>query len=418
MKLKRWVPLIFLVLLYLLFEGLSYVGLRVAEKNFYLFYDPVIETLSDMQKKRLRSFTESGKGQNVGQHPVLGWVSTKETNSSGMRDNREYRRIPPQGIVRISAFGDSFTYGSDAELPDTWIKRLNEFDSSLEILNYGVGAYGLDQAYLRYLEIGTEYNPHIVFLGYMSENIVRNVNVFRGFYTNSYRNTIFTKPRFRLKNGKLNLIDNPISTLEDHKYFLNNDQEVLVKLGQNDYHYQINYSSSLLDFLPSVRLVKIFWFNLNTRVFDPIFKLGGMYSDTSEAYQVTVEIFDNFYRNVLENGALPIVLIFPDSNDQRRSREKKKRRYSPLLSYFRSEGYYYIDTLGALEPYERSYRIKDLAVKWGHYSPIGHKIIAKYIYTHLSSLGFTNLPQIKEAIKKERERLGLVKSYSPILNRR
>ena len=42
---------------------------------------------------------------------------------------------------------------------------------------------GWTKSFLRYLKVGTTYNPDIVFIGYMSENIARNVNIFRPFYT-------------------------------------------------------------------------------------------------------------------------------------------------------------------------------------------------------------------------------------------
>lgn len=321
-----------------------------------------------------------------------------------MRDNREYERIPPSHTIRISAFGDSFTYGSDVELGDTWGKQLGMIDRSIEVLNYGVGAYGLDQAYLRYLQVGAEYNPHIVFIGYMSENIARNVNVFRGFYTSSYRDVIFTKPRFKIGDGELVLLKNPLSTFEDHEHFLLNDKEVLAKIGANDYHYQRNYNKGKLDRLPSVRFTKMFWFTFNKR-FNSIFQHDGMYNVKSEAYEVTVKIFDAFYRKVLENGALPIILIFPDINDHRRSRNKEQSRYTPLLTYFRGRGFRFIDLLEGLEPYESRYTVGELTRKWGHYSPLGNKILAGYISTRLKDWSITDPSKLKEAVELERKEI-------------
>lgn len=398
---------LFVLSIYLFTEGICYLSLLVLEKAFNYQYDPIVATLSEKQKDRLKNFLERKKGEHTGQDPVLGWVNVSETNSAGMRDSREYEAIPPRGIIRLSAFGDSFTFGSDVDLDDTWAKQLTVIDSSIEVLNYGSGAYGLDQAYLRYLKVGTEYNPHIVFIGYMSENIARNVNVFRAFYTHGYRNVIFTKPRFKVRGEKLVLLNNPLSTFEDYEHFLHNDKVVLAKLGENDYHYWINYNKGTFDFLPSVRFAKVSWYKLNKRVVNPIFKLNGMYSVESEAYNVTVKIFDAFYRKVLENGALPVIIIFPDTNDQLRSRKKKNRRYTPLLNNFRSKGYRYIDTLEALEPHESHYTVDVLVVKWGHYSPVGNKIIARYIFSQLKKWNFTNPSKLKETIKLERRRLGL-----------
>jgi len=120
-----------------------------------------------------------------------------------MRDNREYAAQPPHGTLRIAAFGDSFTYGSDVLLHESWAKRLATQDESLQILNFGVGAYGLDQAYLRYLQHKDRHHPHIVFIGYMSRNLERHVNVYRPFYSRIYSRRIFTKPHFQINDGNL-----------------------------------------------------------------------------------------------------------------------------------------------------------------------------------------------------------------------
>jgi hypothetical protein len=402
MRNKNFIPYLSVLLILLLMEGVCYLGLKILNKKFRIRYGPNVEVLSKQQKTLLKKFLAARKGERVKQHPVLGWVSTSQANSAGMRDDREYDKTPSPGVVRIAAFGDSFTYGSDVTLEESWEKQLAASAPSLEVLNYGVGAYGLDQAYLRYLEQGAVYSPHIVFIGYMSENIARNVNVFRPFYRRSYRNVIFTKPRFKLINGKLVLLKNPVATFEDHERLLLHDREVLAKLGENDYHYQTRYNRGPFDFLATVRLIKLVRSVLDKEILHPIFKRNGMYNVDSEAYQLTLRIFDAFHRDVLENGALPIILIFPDLNDLPRSREGKQRRYTPLMDDLRARGCYVIDLLAALEPYESRYTIKELTRNRGHYSPLGNKIVAEYILKTLTAWGFTSVPKVKEEIVAKR----------------
>jgi len=404
---RKWMPYVFIVVIYLVTEGTCYLGLLVLQKKFHVSYSPNVSVLSENQKAALKKFLETKKGEFVGQDPILGWVPISNSNSAGMRDDREYKRVSAPDIVRISAFGDSFTYGSDVALGETWEKQLGILTPSIEILNYGVGAYGLDQAYLRYLQVGTEYHPHIVFIGYMSENIARNVNVFRPFYSAAYGNAIFTKPRFKVNQGKLVLLKNPISAFEDHERFLLHDTEVLAKLGENDYYYQANYAKGSFDFLPSVRLTKLFWSTIKNKRLNQIFQQDGMYNVHSEAYEVTLKIFDAFYRKVLENSQLPIILIFPDLNDLSRSRKKQERRYAPLLKYFNEQGYRFIDVLGALEPYESDYTIAELTRAWGHYSPLGNKIIAEYISAQLKTWSLEDLSKVKEAVQLARKEVGI-----------
>ena len=387
-------------------EGTCYVGLALLHKTKGLSYNPNVSALTGNQKILLKRFLQTGRGAHVAQDSTLGWIPLAESNSAGMRDDREYEPDPPPHVLRIAAFGDSFTYGEDVALHETWEKRLTELAPSIEVLNYGVGAYGLDQAYLRYLQAGTHYKPQLVFIGYMSENIARNVNVFRPFYSRSYADVIFTKPRFIVKNGNLRLLKNPVATLKDHEHFLLHDSATLATLGESDFHYQANYSRGPLDFLATVRLAKLVWYVMENKRHS-IFDRDGMYDTRSEAYEVTVKIFDAFYSKALENGAFPVILVFPDLNDQQRSRQKKDRRYAPLLSYFAAKRYRFIDMLTALEPEEPKHTIAELTRASGHYSPLGNRIIANYILAQLKTAHLTSVPEVTEALSVARKNFGM-----------
>ena len=323
-----------------------------------------------------------------------------------MRDDRDYDPQPAAGILRIAAFGDSFTYGSDVKLGENWAKQISAIDPRIEMLNYGIGAYGLDQAYLRYLKVGTAYHPHVVFIGYMTENLARDVNVYRAFYSRAYSDWPFTKPRFRIEKGELVLIPNPLRSVADYRRLRKDEKEVLTELGRNDYHYVGNYAAGPLDFSPTVRLVKMFAARIQKKRQNPIFTNDGRYNQQSEAYEITVRIFDAFYRKVLEDGALPIIVVLPDLNDLHRSREGKPRRYAALLDYFNSKGYRYIDVMDALEPAQQRYKFSDLTVRpWGHYSKLGNDIVARHILQTIEARHLATVAEVKAATASERRPL-------------
>ena len=138
-RLGSYLLLVFLI--YLLVEGLFYVSLFVLEEVSNFPSNPVVSTLSEELKTSLSNFLEQQKGEHTAQHPVLGWVNLSQTNSAGMRDNQEYEAVPSPGMLRFSAFGDSFTFGSDVALNDAWAKQLTMIPPPIEVLNYGVGAY-------------------------------------------------------------------------------------------------------------------------------------------------------------------------------------------------------------------------------------------------------------------------------------
>ena len=66
---------------------------------------------------------------------------------------------------------------------ESWGERLDSRIPEIEVLNFGVGAYGPGQAYLRYRKEAGPFHPDIVVIGFMSANIKRTVNTFRPFYS-------------------------------------------------------------------------------------------------------------------------------------------------------------------------------------------------------------------------------------------
>jgi len=111
---------------------------------------------------------------------ILGWVprpnSSSENglyhyNSLGLRSaRRDYSAEPDSGVLRIAIFGDSFTHGSDVPYEHTFgailADNLNTAGTAAEVLNFGVGGYGIDQAMLRFSEQGARLGTDIVVLGF------------------------------------------------------------------------------------------------------------------------------------------------------------------------------------------------------------------------------------------------------------
>ena len=134
-------------------------------------------------------------------------------NGAGIRSQREYSREPLADTLRIALFGDSFTADDDVSDADTWGNQLeialNRAGIRAETLNFGVGGYGMDQAYLRWQKLGRAYNPDIVIFGFQPENLDRNVNIFRHLYIHGYGIPL-SKPRFLLGDTRLELINSPV----------------------------------------------------------------------------------------------------------------------------------------------------------------------------------------------------------------
>lgn len=383
--------LILLTFTYGCIEVLSYSGLYLLNKYYGLKYEPV-DKLSNKQITTLNDFFER-RTNYLKFSSSLGWTIKEngssgfyKANSSGLRSNREYKLHSSNKIVRVATFGDSFTHCDEVGNTETWQSILEYLDSKLEVLNFGVPGFGLDQAYLRYLEDGLQYNPDIVFIGFMSENILRTVNTFRPFYSPG---TAFplTKPRFKQKNGKLFLVPNAMRKVEDYRMLLLAPKKYLSNIGANDYYYSIKYKAGLVDFSPTVRAIKLLRDKVSARFREHIIE-NGYYNETSEAYNITTNILDEFYTSVIKHKSIPIILVFPDHDDFISYRTLNKKRYLPILSYLKSKHYKYIDFMDVFETLGDDFDLNRLVV--GHYSPFANKLVALSIYDYLTRFGLIN----------------------------
>src|SRR6185312_6104743 len=106
----------------------------------------------------------------------LGWIAPKlfrETNGARISPDN------PSSPACLSLYGDSFVFGVEVSNTAAWGNQLAK-KLNCKVLNFGVGAYGTDQAYLRFMANSNDPSG-VVVLGILSENIVRNVNQNRAF---------------------------------------------------------------------------------------------------------------------------------------------------------------------------------------------------------------------------------------------
>jgi len=115
------------------------------------------------------------------------------------------------GSLLIAAYGDSATNGHEVNNDQTWPFFL-ELIIGGEVKNFGVGAYGVDQAFLklkRHLEQGVI--APITMLVIYEDDLNRAVNSFRPFYNHSTGVKLGFKPHYRYLDGEVKIISNPFS---------------------------------------------------------------------------------------------------------------------------------------------------------------------------------------------------------------
>jgi hypothetical protein len=188
----------------------------------------------------------------------LGWVRRNGTSGieqttegekvftidhNGCRTNPTYSGRPS----KIAVFGDSFAFCRLVNDDETWPHLLSELTET-NVLNFGVGNYGIDQAILRLEREIAHIDSEYVILGFVPETISRLHSYWRHYF--EYGNILAFKPRFVLEDGKLVHHPSAMRQLGD----FTNYTKSLEKIRKLDMFYGRKFQRDLLSFpyLPKI----------------------------------------------------------------------------------------------------------------------------------------------------------------------
>jgi hypothetical protein len=330
--------------------------------------------------------------------PVLGWsirpsVSTEHngatytSNAIGIRALRDYTPHPAKGVRRIAAFGPSFIHCDEVSDEATWTYFLENSQPGLEVMNWGVPGYGTDQALLGYETRGAAYAPGIVLIGYEEENIRRNVTRFRPFYAGN-TDLPLTKPAFILESTGLKLLPNPFgSAAELRDTILHDPNGFLDRVCPYDlYCVRPRYQPLPLDGLKSFRLLRtlIFAVEYANKVSTFSSPLLDAYQDPYQQ-QLTLHLIYTFIEKVQQNGAVPVIVIFPRLGTVERYNQGEAPYYYAGVLRLRGEGIYILDLTEPLANAGRSQGIEvsSFFSPGGHYNEAGNRVVSQAILAYL-----------------------------------
>lgn len=308
----------------------------------------------------------------------LGWTNQKNftsedssiiINSQGLRSTQTYSENPPSNTLRVALFGDSFTFGGEVANTETWGHYLEETllakGWNIEILNFGISGYGMDQAYIRWQLEGKQFQPDIVFFAYVPNDIDRNTSIFR-VILQPLTSIPFSKPRFIVDDGKLISINQPTIPIEDIVSSLQHFDTNPLRPYESAYdsRYDIYWWSNS-------KLLSV----LAYKLFPPTSSSLDTYSD--DELSVTQAIVEAFGDSVTESGSKFIVLHMP-SNFFLASTEDQSRYYEVLDNLARQYPLWYMDEV--VDPQDTESWMPGF-----HYSPKLNQIIGNLIAENLIS---------------------------------
>lgn len=295
----------------------------------------------------------------------------------GARSPRDYADAPPANVTRITCFGESFTHGDEVSDADTWQLQLEALDARYEALNFGVGAYGSDQALLRMRREGL-HQASIACMGFMLENIGRNVNRYRPLWYPT-TSACGAKPRFVPRDGELALVPLPYATRTALLGAVS-DGSVIEDLAEHE-HWSLETRMGWLGFSGLLRLGAAAWAYERREI-------PALFADhAGEPYVVSLALLEAFVREARELGARrALVIVFPRELDVRALASDGARFWSSFVDELRARGVEVLDVGDALaSEWRRAQADPSLPrlFQGAHYSGAGNAVVARELARHL-----------------------------------
>lgn len=309
----------------------------------------------------------------------LGWtVGPSRHGADGLYlSSAEGLRAPRQGAVlagpknkpRVALVGDSYTFAERVSFENSWGHVL-ETSSGLnaEILNFGVGGYGVDQAYLRFKKDVLAWKPDVVILAFPMHDLHRTTTVYP-FIDWPDWGIPFSKPRLHRSNGGLQTLNVP--TIPPQTMFGMPSISDLPLLDFDTGYLKGQWEWSVAD----VSFITRWLFSYFPRRAPKNPK-----TSLDEMLQLNGAILRAFIQSASDHGITPLVVFFPSRPELPRLiqgettewHRQRQRLDVPLL-----------DTTPCLIEvgYEDAYVPGD-----PHYSPRGNAAVAKCIARALGPL--------------------------------
>lgn len=366
-------------------EGLSLTILHFSRP----LLDEEIRTRGDIwheQSKLIRDLFSGDRLLVV--DSILGWRyrsgyagARDHTNSHGLRSAREYSSAPADSVVRVAAFGDSFVYGNEVDNANCWAALIEQIYPRLEVLNYGVGGYGIDQAYLRFVGESHSLSPQIAILGFTPADFGRVVNVYRRFLSN--RELPLFKPRFMPgAHGELELRASPVRGPADYERYLEHPDAVIAAGRYDAWYEPAIYKNPLYDVSATVRLITGLWIKVRRRYLDDDRLVrDGVFNRASTAFHLQIALFRNFAARARSEGIAPLVVIFPDVESIARRQRGEAPIFAPLTDELRAMAIDYVDVTEAFLAHGGAgvQQPGTWFMPLGHYSPTANRLVAEWL---------------------------------------
>ena len=289
-----------------------------------------------------------------------------------------------KGDYSFASFGDSFVFCRYVKNNETWQDQLAK-PTSYNGLNLGVGNYGLDQIYLKYLNMKLPKEIKTIFIGFVPETLSRCLCSWKHYH--EFNNIYAFKPKFIYNKKNLKLISNPI---KDQTTF-DEIKKIIDKLKKDEFFYKEKFIKYKINFPYFFSLLKnpkyylrlIFYsilkiLNLNNnKIYELVIRenciKNDIYFGLKKNNRIIKEIMTKINKKSKERGQKIVFLIFPQKYDL----SLKNKNYHKFFKD-NKKSFNLIDFTDIFE--KKNIDKIYLPDKYGgHLTPYGNKIVADTI---------------------------------------
>jgi len=367
-----------------------------------------------------------------GYDPELGWVRKPNTSHAekakrgkvtyhidekGARIHPGYNNLKPL----IACYGDSFTFSRQVADDETWPYYISKL-AGVGVLNFGVGNYGVDQAYLRMTGEIKDNKTDITIMGVVPSTIVRVLSIWKHY--NEFGNTFGFKPRFDIKDGKLFYIKNII----DNRSKFDHYKDYIDQIRANDYFYMTKFRDEMIRFPYSLSILRKpgrniriiasvlfslllgalgkkvdFWDTHAMKVIMQVnFRLRYNLFHNEYARRLLKEIIRHYAELAKGKGSVPVFVLLPQKDDVLFAKEKGSY-YGDFMNDI-SKMLFTIDMTDHLANAENLVELYSEDSDYGgHHSPEGNRFIAEQIIRGLIGEGIlhpdnADIPSLNEGM--------------------
>lgn len=353
-------------------DGTMFLGMRLLPRDWH--------EVAAQHRDTLRE--SSLMGSYLVFDPMLGWDVGRSRASAnglyfssveGIRSARAGERFAGSAVrSRVALVGDSFTFGLEVTYEESWGQQLErKLGKDVQVLNFGVDGYGVDQAYLKYRQQVRAWRPDVVILGVIDHDLGRTMGVY-AFLTFPGSSLPFPKPRMVVDRQGLTTLNVPLPRPEEIFSTPSIGELPFIRFdpGYHPWEWERHYyqHSYLLRFLQS-RF--------------PRWPLPGPETSDEETRHLNGELLRSFVRVALADRAIPVVVYFPNRT---RFEGPVSPEGSTAPRLLRTANIPYLDMtdcVGRVEPRDR-YVMR-------HFSRLANEAIARclrdVVWNHLAAVG-------------------------------